>query len=206
MNRSPLAFCVVLGCVETVSPPSVVGDASVRSDGCAAEFLEMEFSLPDGSRHHHCMALPRGIAMTFQTCLIVYSVSVGDFHADPHFHLSAEGNPFRQIGTSAVGFGYASRSGVCGLPVTYCDFRAYGFTCRLRVVRSGGLGSLVEGELAQPCQMIVGSSSPYAATLHRARIRGVLRLGEDIGSWRPDGGPDASRINPRCAELRDGGR
>ncbi len=206
MNRSPLAFCAILGCAGTAPVSSVASDASVRGGECAAEFLEMEFSLPDGSRHHHCVALPGGIALEFQNCLIVHYASAGDFRADPGFHFGAQENPFRQIGTSAVAFGYGSRSGVCGLPSMSCNFMAFGWTCRLRVVRSGGLGSLVEGELAQPCQMLTASVSPYAATLHRARIRGVLRLGRDLNYPRRDAGPDASTIDPMCAELRDGWR
>lgn len=173
--------------------------ASPGANACGSESIEVDYSLPDGSRHQRCVALARGIASQLLSCTMFYSVQVSFSTNEPDITFSAEGNPFAAQGISAVAFGYASRQGACGIPQTRCDYRAYGFTCRLRVTRTGGLGDRVSGEIIEPCRLVRSSDDPsLAVTLHRARIQGTLTFGYDLDAdTLVDGGP-IDGINGEC--------
>lgn len=197
MRWRMLVLVFVASCSDRVaSTPPPPADAG----GCGPEYLDLEYSLPDGTRRQICVPLPQGIQAQMEVCTRISNVGTAYLRGDPRLGLSAAGNPFAALGISRVGLIYTSRT-ECGYPTPDCHFVAWGSVCRLRVTRAGGLGDLVAGELAEPCTLTTGGLvPPLTVTVNRARVQATLTFWYDLAAVLPDGGQGV--VDPECGPRR----
>lgn len=178
-------------------------DDSLRP--CGDAFLALEYSLPGETlRRTHCTPLPEGIQASFSSCGLYALLAQSDEASDPRIVMGAMGNPLAPGGSGQVGIGYTSRS-VCGLGEAQCSYTAFGYTCPMRVVRTGDLNEVVEAELSAPCHPYGNASGGVRVemTVHRARIRGPIRFYR-CTDWVSNH-PTGSACPRFCQNLRDAG-
>lgn len=160
---------------------------------CSEEFLSIEADSNDGGVLGLCRALTSfGLAIDVADCQPRYTT--GEVVGTPGSVLatvSGDGTLFSALGPALVGILVRGPGLPCGPADASCFFRSEGSACRAVITQAGTAGAVGALALAEPCVLTHVSDSSgaeYRLTVRSLRVRGQLRVRNELNQGSVDAG------------------